>query len=169
MSEEKQENMKGESDGATVGRPSKFKEEYPVQAEMLCEKGFTDVDLADFFGVTEKTIDNWKNEYPLFLQSIKKGKEVSDSKVVESLYHRACGYSHPDIHITQYEGDVTITPLIKHYPPDPTAMIFWLKNRRKNEWRDRHELTGPDGGAIPLTIVHFGKVKLDDTVQSISE
>jgi hypothetical protein len=27
----------------------------------------------------------------------------------------------------------------KIYPPDPTAAIFWLKNRQSAKWRDKHE------------------------------
>jgi hypothetical protein len=39
---------------------------------------------------------------------------------------------------------------VRHYPPDPTSMIFWLKNRQPQDWRDKqeHEHTGPGGGAI---------------------
>lgn len=32
------------------------------------------------------------------------------------------------------------TPLTKHYPPDTTACIFWLKNQKPKEWHDRTEL-----------------------------
>jgi len=60
--------------------------------------------------------------------------------VVESLYHRATGYSHPDVVVTSYQGDVTLTEIEKHYPPDATSMIFWLKNRQPKQWRDKQEL-----------------------------
>ncbi len=112
--------------------------------------GATDKDLADFFGVSETTINNWKNEHPKFLESIKEGKELADSNVAKSLYERANGYSHPDVHVSNYQGDVTLTELTKHYPPDTTAGIFWLKNRQPGKWRDRKEVTGADGGAIEM-------------------
>lgn len=121
------------------GRPKeKPLEKIPIDTEQLLtllEFGYTDVQLAKFFKVTEKTINNWKKD-PDFLTVLKKGKELSDSKVERSLYERACGYRHPDVHISNYQGVVTVTPIIKYYPPDPTSCIFWLKNRQSDRWRD---------------------------------
>lgn len=58
------------------------KAEYKEQARKLCRLGATDVQLADFFGVTEKTLNNWKNKYPGFLQSLKEGKEIADASAM---------------------------------------------------------------------------------------
>ena len=136
------------------GRPTSYKAEYDRQAEVATAKGFTDKDLGKLFGVKEQTINNWKNDFPQFFESLKKGKEIADSKVVRSLYERANGYSHPDVHISNFQGQVTITPIIKHYAPDVTACIFWLKNRDPANWRDRqeHELDVGDklGGIIDI-------------------
>lgn len=122
-----------------AGRPTLFKPEYAEQAEKLCKLGATDGELADFFGVAESTINLWKLEHPKFSESIKSGKVKADSDVVESLYKRAMGYEHPEVHVSNYQGEVTLTPLTKRYPPDPTAAIFWLKNRRPEQWRDKTE------------------------------
>lgn len=119
------------------GRPTKYKPQYCKQAYRLCLLSTTDKDLADFFEVDESTINNWKNEYPKFLESIKKGKIKADSEVAEKLFHRACGYSHPDVHISNYQGDITVTDIIKHYPPDTAAAFIWLKNRAG--WKDKQE------------------------------
>ncbi|WP_126715663.1 terminase [Escherichia coli] len=114
--------------------------------------GYTDAELADFFEVSEATINNWKLEYPEFLESIKKGKAVADAEVSDRLYQRAMGFVAPDIDIRVIENRIVETPLEKYYPPDTTAAIFWLKNRQKDKWRDKvdHELTGKDGGAIQI-------------------
>ena len=40
-----------------------------------------------------------------------------------------------------YEGEYTHVPYVEHLPPDTTACIFWLKNRRRDEWRDRVDAT----------------------------
>ena len=119
------------------GRPTKFNAEVKRQATILAEKGFTDVEIGEIFGVTKQTINNWKKRYPGFFDSIKKGKEIADQKVVLALYERACGYSHPEIHFSEYKGDVTKTPHIKHYPPDTAAAFIWLKNRAG--WKDKQE------------------------------
>jgi hypothetical protein len=107
-----------------------------------------DTELADFFEVSVQTINTWKKEHPEFVESIKRGKLKADAEIAHKLFHRAKGYSHPDVHISNYQGQITTTPITKHYAPDTTACIFWLKNRQPELWRDRHEFTGKDGGPI---------------------
>ena len=119
-----------------VGRPTKLKKSFYEMTTNLCMLGATEKELADFLHVTEATITNWKNSDPKFLAALKAGKEEADAKVSKSLYRRAIGYEHSDIHFSSYEGDVTQTEYTKLYPPDPTSCIFWLKNRRRQDWRD---------------------------------
>ena len=122
-----------------MARPSSYKEEYAEQAEKLCKLGAIDRELADFFGVSEQTVNAWKTSFPKFFESIKKGKTQADAEVASKLFHRAIGYEHADCHVSNYQGEITVTPLIKHYAPDPVAAIFWLKNRRPDQWRDKQE------------------------------
>lgn len=131
------------------GRPSKYKEEFAEQARKLCLLGATDADMARFFEVSEATLNNWKHEHPAFLEALKAGKSLADGVIAESLYQRAKGYSHPEDDIRTVSlpagggSEIVITPTIKHYPPDTTACIFWLKNRRPDLWRDKT----PEGGS----------------------
>lgn len=136
-----------------VGRPRQYKDEFVDQARKLCEIGVTDAELANFFGIDVRSIYRWKNDHPDFCQALKAGKDVADDRVERSLYHRAVGYEHPDVHASSYQGSVTLTPIIKHYPPDTVAGIFWLKNRRRDAWRDKVDMehTGRDGGPIEVT------------------
>lgn len=123
------------------------------QAEKLCKLGATNKDLADFFVVSESTIDNWMKEHASFLGALKDGREKADALVSERLFSRATGYSHPDVHISNYQGTITKTEITKHYAPDTTACIFWLKNRRPDLWRDRTEHTGANGAPlVPSTM-----------------
>lgn len=126
--------------GNEGGRPSKYKSEYAEQVYRLCLLGLTDAELAAFFGVNEDTIYEWANAHTEFSDSRKKGKDIADGNVADSLYQSAVGYSHPDTHFSNYEGVVTATPTTKHYPPNPTSAIFWLKNRQKKHWRDKVEV-----------------------------
>lgn len=144
------QNSVGNKGGAG---PTSYKKEYNEQAYNLTLLGAKDADLARVFDVEERTIANWKTKYPEFLSSLKRGKDEADANVGKSLYQRAIGYSHPEdkIFINSKTGEPIIVPTIKHYPPDPTAMIFWLKNRQKLNWRDRQEITGADGE--PITII----------------
>jgi hypothetical protein len=123
-----------------VGRPSAYKQAFAEQAYKLCLLGAIDADMADFFGIGEATINRWKLAHPEFRESIKRGKMNADANVAEALHKRAIGYSHPDVHISNYQGEITITNITKHYPPDTAAMIFWLKNRQPDKWREKFEM-----------------------------
>lgn len=127
-----------------AGRPSKFKTEYVEQARKLAELGATDREAADFFGVAESTLHLWKHQHREFSEALKVGKEIADNRVEQSLYRRALGYSHDAVKIMTVEGEVHVEPFVEHYPPDTTAAIFWLKNRKPDAWRDKteHEHSG---------------------------
>lgn len=108
--------------------------------------GATDTQIAEMLCVNVNVVDYWKKHRPEFKAALKRGKKTPDDMVEHSLLERAIGYSHPDVHITQYKGQVIKVPYIKHYPPDTAACIVWLRNRRREEWSDtmlhRHEHTG---------------------------
>ncbi|MBA7800602.1 terminase [Citrobacter freundii] len=135
-----------------MARPTKYQEAYAEQARKLCLLGYIDSELADFFEVDESTINRWKQDYPEFCESIKKGKAIADGDVTDRLYQRAMGFVAPDVDIRVIDNKIVETPLDKYYPPDTAAAIFWLKNRQKDKWRDKHdhEVTGKDGGAIQI-------------------
>lgn len=103
-----------------AGHPTDYRPEFCEQATNYCLLGATDSELARFFDVTEATINNWKNAHPEFFDAIKEGRESADSKVARSLYKKACGDT--------------------EHPADTVAAIFWLKNRRKLNWREKHEI-----------------------------
>lgn len=128
-----------------TGRPTDYRPEYDEQAYNYCLLGATDKQLAAFFDVSEQTINAWKHKHPSFLESLKNGKEIADAKVAQALYSRAIGYSHDEDDIRVADGAIVITPTIKHYPPDPTSMIFWLKNRQPKLWREKPEGEQGDG------------------------
>jgi len=122
------------------GAPTKYKPEYNKQAYQLCLVGYTDQQLAVFFEVSRSTLNEWRKLYPLFKESIVKGKCIADGNVAEKLYNRATGYNLPEVNIRVIKGKIVETKISKHYPPDTTAAIFWLKNRQKDAWRDRHNI-----------------------------
>ena len=104
----------GEVAETKIGRPTAYKKEYAEQAMSLCLLGATDQEMADFFSVSEQTINTWKGKHPSFLESIRKGKIEADANVAVRLYERAIS-------------------------SDFQSMALWLKNRRPNDWREtRH-------------------------------
>jgi len=152
------------------GRPPKYKAEYAEQAKILYERGFVDTEVAAFFKVTEPTIHNWAKKHPSFAEARGDGKYTADKKVERALFERAVGYSHSDTKFATFEGKITDTKeYTKHYAPDPTSCIFWLKNRQPDQWRDKqhHELTGKDGGAIEYA--NMTPQELDKRISELSK
>lgn len=123
------------------GRPSAYRAEYAASAERLCALfGATSKDLAEFFGVADSTVRLWAKADPAFSAALKSGRAVADAKVTRRLFERACGFEHDAVKIMQYEGEPVIVPYVERYPPDTTACIFWLKNRRPDLWREKVEV-----------------------------
>jgi len=129
-----------------MGRPREYLEEiHDVWAWSLAVEGLTDKEIAKRIGIAKSTLNKWKNDFPSFSDSLKSGKETIDSKVEKSLFQRAIGYSYKEKKVV-IEMDANgnqkparIETTEKIVPPDTTAQIFWLKNRKSKEWRDRQE------------------------------
>jgi hypothetical protein len=122
-----------------LGNPGKFKPAFVEQAKKACEAGFTDMELADLFGVSEHTINSWKLAHKEFGSALKAGKSAADERVERSLYHKATGYTFEAEKVFQFQGTIVRAKTREHVPPSETAMIFWLKNRRPEQWRDKSE------------------------------
>ena len=137
-----------------MGRPTLYKPEYAKQAEKFAKLGATDRDLADFFEVSVNTIDNWKSQHAEFLGALKAGKTEADDRVERSLFQRAVGYEQDAVKIFMPKDatEPVYAPFRERIAPDTTACIFWLKNRRKEQWRDRHEVGGDPENPLVLTV-----------------
>lgn len=155
---------RGEKDKG--GRPPKYKAEYAKQAAKLCALGATDADLADFFGVTTRTIANWSSFHPGFFQAVKTAKTVADQRVVRSLYERAVGFKRDAVKIFQFEGSPVVVPFREEIAPDTTACIFWLKNRDPKAWREKVE---HEHGATPAFARIWQKIGKGETVAQGAE
>ena len=138
------------------GRPTAYKTEYDEQAFKLCLLGSTDKELANFFNVSEQTINFWKQSQPSFLESLKSGKEKADAEVAKSLYKRATGYRINTEKIFQFQGEPVIVPTIEEIAPDTGAAMAWLKNRQPAKWRDKQDIE------ISGKLVTFEGEKLDE-------
>lgn len=171
--------------------------------------GLTDEQIAHNIGIRRETLYDWENKYSNISNALKKGKEVVDREVENSLFKRATGYvtvdhqykvvdidddvlwarrnkakneyklKHPeatDEEIKEYAYDhvptrerIELGQNERTVPPDTTAAIFWLKNRKPNEWRDRKEtqLSGSlDTNTRPLE--QIDDKKLDQIAKRLS-
>jgi hypothetical protein len=146
---------------AKAGRPSKYRPEFPKQVQKLAELGATDMEIANFLAINVLTLYRWKHTHEAFCKALTRGKAVSDKMVEDRLFARATGYTYPATKIFQYEGKPVTVPYTEHCPPDTTAAIFWLKNRKPAEWRDRVEHTGADGEPVQFLMLNRPPKKED--------
>lgn len=134
------------------GRPKAWdiNRRFLVLVAGLAKEGKTNAEIAEILNISESTLYKYKAESKEFSEALNEGAEVIDSMVEESLLSRALGYTHDEVKLAQKDGVFTDERVIKrHYPPDITAMIFWLKNRKPGEWRDRVEESDGDIPTIP--------------------
>ena len=122
------------------GRPTDYKPEYCDLVFKLCLLGATDEEMADVLGVATSTFYKWKKEIPAFSEAINNGKVKADAEVAEKLRNRALGYSCEEEKVVIIDGQPQIIKTTKHYPPDATSAIFWLKNRKSDKWREKQEV-----------------------------
>ncbi len=111
--------------------------------ECWARDGLIDEQIAKNLGIAYSTFKDYKNKHSAFSAALKKGKEVVDFEVENALLKRALGYKYSEVTQEPVEVGEGITMLqttkivTKHAPPDTTAQIFWLKNRKPDKWRDR--------------------------------
>ncbi len=125
-------------------------EEGLVQIEGWARDGLTEEQIASKMGVSRATLNNWKKNFLDILDTLKKGKEYADRTVERSLYERAIGYTTcvkkpikvREIKYNRSGKRVETEKVIYaeeeiHIPGDVTAQIFWLKNRKPEQWREK--------------------------------
>lgn len=121
-------------------QPASYKPEYAEQARKLCLlMGATDEELARFFDVSGATLGLWLASIPEFADAVAAGQAMADAEVADRLFRRAIGYSHTALKVCLPADSLypAYASYVVHYPPVTSAAIFWLKNRRGDEWRDK--------------------------------
>ncbi len=88
------------------------------KVEIIASMGLTDEEIAIILEISPRTLNYWKKKNTDFLQSLKRGKLKADFQITQSLYQKA------------KNGDTT-------------AMIFWLKNRQPEKWREKSQVEIP--------------------------
>ena len=110
----------------------------------LARRGLSDEDIAKAINVNRSTIYDWKKKYPTFAEALRDGKLVADLAVESALFKKATGFTVTDTKTTSFldketgelvEGKSEVTT--KHILPDTLAIMFWLKNRRPDLWKDK--------------------------------
>lgn len=116
-----------------------------ILLEGWARDGLTDEQIAKNIGINRTTLYDWKKKETNIADALKKGKEVIDFEVENALLKRALGYT-ITINEDKLDKDGRVHTLQKevHIPADTTAQIFWLKNRKKEQWREKVEVVKTD-------------------------
>ncbi len=116
-----------------------------LKIEGWARDGLTDEQISHNMGIHPSTLYEWQKKYPEISEALKKGKEVIDRQVENALLKRALGYEYEEVKQIIEKDDKgkdrkRIEKTVKHVVPDVGAQIFWLKNRKPHEWRDKQQV-----------------------------
>lgn len=121
-----------------------------LQLEAWARNGLTDEQIAENIGISRSTLNDWKNKYSDISDTLKNNKLIIDTRVENALFKKAIGFVGPDK---------------KYYPPDTTAQIFWLKNRKPEDWRDKKDVSVE--GDINSVVSSMSEEALDERIASL--
>lgn len=121
-----------------------------LKIEGWARDGLTNEQIAGNMGISRETLNQWSKKYPDISDALKKGKEVVDRQVENALLKRALGYKYEEKKVEKGPDGSKTTVTIKEVTPDVTAQIFWLKNRKPEQWRDKRDVehSGEIGGVV---------------------
>src|SRR4029077_18086215 len=121
----------------TAGRPTAYRREFCELAHNYCLLGAINPELAGFFDVAPRPLDNWTPPHPAFAEAVREGRVVADARVARCLYERAVGFQHTVERTVLHHGKEWTLKNVVQYPPDARACIFWLRNRRRQTWSEK--------------------------------
>lgn len=123
-----------------MGRHSLYDPKIIPQVAKLCDLGATNDQIADFFGVSTDTLEDWTVRHEELAEVMRIGKAPADNRVERRLYERAVGYDYVEEVVAKSPEGPVVLQVKKHQPPDIAAMKIWLLNRKRHEWSDRREI-----------------------------
>jgi hypothetical protein len=126
--------------------------------------GLIDKQIAKNMGVAYSTFRVWVKKYPALSAAIKKSKAVADREVENALFNKATGQRFIEkqavklktVHYdngkrVKEEERIEIIDVERLLPPDTTAQIFWLKNRKPDHWRDKQNIEHSGGTTLEVS------------------
>lgn len=114
----------------------------PVVVEKILQlrrDGKTHKEIADIVGISTRTLTEWKHEDWEFAASLKENEHLAKQLVEASLFKKATGFEHTVTTQVATKDGVETIQQTQYYPPSDTSIIFYLKNRDNDRWKDRRE------------------------------
>jgi hypothetical protein len=125
-----------------VGKPTKYDAGLIPIVQNLVARGLTNYEIADTLNVDEKTLYNWKREHEEFALALQRSKEQYDEQVEATLLMKAQGFERKVQKATASGKVVTVT---EYFPPSDSAIQFWLKNRKPEQYREQRDVNVKHG------------------------
>ena len=111
------------------------------------EEGLIEAEMCKRLGVSRSQFQVYKKDFSDLSDSLKEGKQIADYRVEQSLFKRAMGYEYEESKVVWIgENKRRIEKTIKQVVSDVTAIIFWLKNRKPKDWKDKRDHDFTSGG-----------------------
>lgn len=142
-----------------MGRKSKLTRKLINKARELSEKGLSNKQIFEALQISCDCFYRYMKENDEFRTAVEVGREITTDNVENALMKRALGYDVEESQVVSHvdkDGNIAISEIKKskrHIPPETAAMAFWLKNRRPNKWKDRHDLETHGNVVIKLNQV----------------
>lgn len=116
-------------------------EEALLLLEGWARDGLNYADIAHNIGICLDTLVEWRKKEPKIEAALRAGREVIDRRLENALIKKALGgYEITETRVIDDEKNGRrVETVTKIAQPDVTALIFALKNRKPDVWRDRQE------------------------------
>lgn len=169
------------TNGGAGGRPSKAETVNLEQVYHLCLLGLPNSELCEFLKISQDTFYNWINSWPQFSETLTLGRQGAGGEIAQTLFRRAKGWTHEEDVIKVLPGKITSSHssltvvgttknssivrvrMMKHYPPEVSAITYFLNNRFKEYWKNKNEdedAPPPATGPVNVNIITDEETKL---------
>lgn len=115
----------------------------------MARNGLTIEQIAKNCGVARNTFYNYMKKSQALNDAVDNGRMCADLEIENALFKNAKGY-YFDEECVDSEGNTKSYK--KYMPPNVVAQIFWLKNRRPKQWREKQEIELETKERVQLTI-----------------
>lgn len=171
MAGKPKESGKTKKPKSRAGAKEKYNDDFPLLAQGFARDGFNDKQICEKLGISTTVFYEYQKKYPEFAEALKRGKAPVDTEVENALLKRAMGFDFTETHteaIVSNDGKVSgqkVKKVKKHYPPDVTACIFWLKNRKRKQYRENGDKGFEQD--IELPSLEVQEIPYDEDLQPI--
>jgi len=146
------------------------------EIEAWCREGLIDSEIAKRLGIGYDTFNKYKKLYKALSDALIAGKAIADYRVEDALFKRATGYTTEEVvkerKLNKETGqtELVVAKIVtKEVAPDPTSMIFWLKNRQPLKWRDKQDIKLEGSLDIEAKYSHMTEEELDKEIEKMEK